>query len=134
MVGSDRLKVCVDTQHSFAAGYDLSSAEGLELAMTEFEQEVGFDNLVAVHANDSKVELGSGRDRHENIGEGLIGRDGFRRIIAHRGFKDVPFLLEVPGMDGKGPDVANVDLLKALREEVGAVGPRPIQVSPRTRR
>jgi len=120
MVGNNRLKVCVDTQHSFAAGYDLSSAEGLELAMTEFEQEVGFDNLVAVHANDSKVELGSGRDRHENIGDGLIGRDGFRRIVAHRGFKDVPFLLEVPGMDGKGPDVANIDLLKALRDEAGA--------------
>jgi deoxyribonuclease-4 len=119
-VGSPRIKVCVDTQHSFAAGYDLSSAEGLELAMTEFEQEVGFENLVAVHANDSKVELGSGRDRHENIGDGLIGREGFRRIIAHRGFKDAPFLLEVPGMDGKGPDQANVDLLKALRVEVGA--------------
>ena len=120
MVGSDRLKVCVDTQHSFAAGYDLSSAEGLELAMTEFEQEVGLENLVAVHANDSKVELGSGRDRHENIGDGLIGRDGFRRIVAHRAFKDVPFLLEVPGLDGKGPDQANVDLLKTLRGEVGA--------------
>ena len=62
-----------------------------------------------MHANDSKVELGSGRDRHENIGEGQIGRDGFRRIVAHRAFKDVPFLLEVPGMDGKGPDLANID-------------------------
>ena len=115
-VGSDRIKVCLDTQHSYAAGYDLASAEGLELAMTEFEQEVGFEQLVAVHANDSKVELGSGRDRHENIGEGHIGRDGFRRIVAHRGFNDVPFLLEVPGFDGKGPDQQNVDLLKELRD------------------
>jgi apurinic endonuclease APN1 len=119
MVGSDRLKVCLDTQHSYAAGYDLATVEGLELAMTEFEQEVGFDQLVAVHANDSKVELGSGRDRHENIGDGHIGRDGFRRIMSHRGFKDVPFLLEVPGFDGKGPDQANVDALKALRAEAG---------------
>lgn len=118
-VGSDRVKVCLDTQHSYAAGYDLSSAEGLELAMTEFEQEVGFDRLVAVHANDSKVELGSGRDRHENIGEGHIGIDGFRRILRHRAFDDVPFLLEVPGFgpDARGPDKQNVDLLKQLRDE-----------------
>jgi deoxyribonuclease-4 len=116
-VGSDRVKVCLDTQHSYAAGYDLASAEGLELAMTEFEQEVGFDRLVAVHANDSKVELGSGRDRHENIGEGHIGVEGFRRILHHRGFTDVPFLLEVPGFEQKGPDKPNVDLLKQLRDE-----------------
>jgi deoxyribonuclease-4 len=115
-VGNERIKVCVDTQHSYAAGYDFASAEGLELAMTEFEQEVGFEQLVAVHANDSKVDLGSGRDRHENIGDGHIGIDGFRRILKHRGFQDVPFLLEVPGMDGKGPDQANVDILKGLRD------------------
>ena len=114
-VGSPRVKVCLDTQHSYAAGYDLASAEGLEIAMTEFEQEVGFENLVAVHANDSKVELGSGRDRHENIGDGLIGVEGFRRILAHRGFQNAPFLLEVPGLDGKGPDQQNVDILKELR-------------------
>ena len=115
-VGSERVRVCVDTQHSYAAGYDLASAEGLELAMSEFESEVGFDRLVAVHANDSKVELGAGRDRHENIGEGHIGIDGFRRILHHRGFDDVPFLLEVPGFDAKGPDQQNVDLLKNLRD------------------
>ncbi|MGE0059745.1 MAG: deoxyribonuclease IV [Dehalococcoidia bacterium] len=114
-VGNPRVKVCLDTQHSYAAGYDLASAEGLELAMTEFEQEVGFENLVAVHANDSKVELGSGRDRHENIGEGHIGVEGFRRILHHRGFQNAPFLLEVPGLDGKGPDQQNVDILKELR-------------------
>ena len=114
-VGSNRVRVCLDTQHSYAAGYDLGSAEGLELAMTEFEQDVGLEHLVAVHANDSKVELGSGRDRHENIGDGHIGIDGFRRILHHRAFMDVPFLLEVPGLDGKGPDQANVDILKELR-------------------
>ncbi len=119
-VGNERVKVCLDTQHSYAAGYDLSTAEGLELAMSEFESEVGFDQLVAVHANDSKVELGSGRDRHENIGEGHIGVEGFRRIIAHRGFQGVPFLLEVPGFDHKGPDETNVNILKDLRTAVGA--------------
>jgi deoxyribonuclease-4 len=115
-VGNERIKVCIDTQHSYAAGYDFASAEGLELAMTELEQEVGFDQVVAVHANDSKVELGSGRDRHENIGDGHIGVEGFKRIVNHRGFAHVPFLLEVPGMDNKGPDQANVDILKQLRD------------------
>jgi apurinic endonuclease APN1 len=119
-VGNERVKVCLDTQHCYAAGYDLGSAEGLELAMTEFEDEVGFDQLVAVHANDSKVELASGRDRHENIGEGHIGIEGFRRIMRHRAFQDVPFLLEVPGFDAKGPDEANVNILKQIRTEVGA--------------
>jgi deoxyribonuclease-4 len=86
--------------------------------MSEFEEEVGFDQLVAVHANDSKVPLGAGRDRHENIGDGLIGTEGFRRILHHRAFKDVPFLLEVPGFgEAKGPDQKNVDILKQLRDE-----------------
>jgi deoxyribonuclease-4 len=117
-VGSPRVKVCLDTQHCFAAGYDVSTAEGLELAMTEFDNEVGFDQLVAVHANDSKVELGSGRDRHENIGEGRIGIEGFKRIMSHRAFRDQPFLLEVPGYDDKGPDKPNVDALKQIRAEI----------------
>jgi apurinic endonuclease APN1 len=117
-VGNPRVKVCLDTQHAFAAGYDFATAEGLEVAMTEFEDEVGLDQLVAVHANDSKVALGAGRDRHENIGEGLIGLDGFRRILHHRAFQDVPFLLEVPGFgEAKGPDKQNVDILKRLRDE-----------------
>jgi deoxyribonuclease-4 len=121
-VGSERVKVCLDTQHCYAAGYDVATAEGLEATMSEFEQEVGLDKLVAVHANDSKVELGAGRDRHENIGDGLIGVDGFRRILGHWGFQDVPFLLEVPGFgEAKGPDAPNIDLLKKLRAEAGAV-------------
>jgi deoxyribonuclease IV len=117
-VGNPRVKVCLDTQHAYAAGYDFATAEGLETAMTEFEQEVGLDQLVAVHANDSKVPLGAGRDRHENIGDGLIGLEGFRRILHHRAFQHVPFLLEVPGFgEAKGPDKKNVDILKELRDE-----------------
>ncbi len=119
-VGSDRVRVCIDTQHSYAAGYDLSTAEGLELAMKEFRDEVGWDRIVAVHANDSKSALGSGLDRHENIGHGLIGREAFGRIMAHAAFKDLPFLLEVPGMDGSGPDKPNVDALKEIRASLKA--------------
>jgi deoxyribonuclease-4 len=117
---SPRVKVCLDTQHSYAAGYDVASREGLEATVEEFEREVGLDALVAVHANDSKIPLGGGVDRHENIGEGEIGREGFLAIMGHRAFRGVPFLLEVPGFEKTGPDKANVDILRELRRESGA--------------
>ncbi len=113
--GSDRVKICLDTQHTFAAGYDVKTREGLDATMAEFDKEIGLDRLAAVHANDSKIELGGGRDRHENIGEGFIGRDGFENLLSHTAFADVPFLLEVPGFDDSGPDKANVEILKELR-------------------
>jgi deoxyribonuclease-4 len=119
MVGSPRLKVCLDTEHSFAAGYDVATKDGLESAMDEFDREIGLDRLVAVHANDSKQPLGSGIDRHENIGQGHIGIEGFENIMAHPAFKDLPFFLEVPGMEGGGPDQANVDILKGIRQKLG---------------
>jgi deoxyribonuclease-4 len=117
--GSDRVRVCIDTQHSFAAGYDVKTRPGLDKTMEEFDREIGLDRLSAVHANDSKCELAGGRDRHENIGDGHIGRDGFANIISHPAFADVPFLLEVPGYDDHGPDRQNMDTLKEIRAEVG---------------
>jgi len=114
-VGSDRVRVCLDTQHMFASGYDVKTKNGLDHAMTEFQEEIGLANLVAVHANDSKCPLGGGVDRHENIGEGYIGRDGFANIMEHAVFQEVPFLLEVPGFANQGPDKENVDILKAIR-------------------
>ena len=86
--------------------------------MAEFDREIGLDRLVAVHANDSKIPLGGGVDRHDNIGEGHIGRKGFEVIMAHKAFADVPFLLEVPGFEKEGPDKPNVDLLKEIRAKV----------------
>jgi len=118
-VDSPRLKVCLDTQHTFAAGYDLSTAEGIEATIAEFDELVGVENLVAVHANDSKRVLGSGVDRHDNIGEGFIGEDGFEIIMGNRAFRDVPFFLEVPGFEGKGPDSQNIQILKNIRQRVG---------------
>ena len=115
-VASPRLKVCLDTQHSFASGYDLRTRSGLDKAMEEFQQEIGLANLVAVHANDSKCPLGGGVDRHENIGQGHIGREGFATIMGHPAFQEVPFLLEVPGIAGQGPDKENVEILKSLRD------------------
>ena len=114
-VGSDRLKVCLDTEHCFAAGYNLADPDGIDAAMQEFDRHIGLDRLVVVHANDAKVELGSGVDRHENIGEGHIGTAGFEVIMSNAAFQDVPFILEVPGPDKKGPDKDNVDRLKEIR-------------------
>ncbi len=118
-----RVAVCLDTCHAFAMGYDLASAAGCDAAMAEFDREIGLSRLVAVHANDSKMPLGGVRDRHENIGDGHIGLDGFRTMLRHPAFAHLPFLLEVPGIEGDGPDRENVDRLKRLRAEVGAPGP-----------
>jgi endonuclease IV len=86
--------------------------------MDEFDSEIGLKRLVAAHANDSKCPLGGGLDRHENIGDGHLGRDGFANIMSHSAFAEVPLLLEVPGYDDEGPDKANVDALKAIRAEI----------------
>jgi deoxyribonuclease-4 len=114
-----RLAVCIDTCHVFAMGYDIANREGCEMAMEEFDREIGLSRLAAVHANDSKMPLGGVRDRHENIGDGHIGLDGFACVMSHPAFRDVPFMLEVPGIDGKGPDAENVRRLKAIRTSLG---------------
>ena len=85
-----------------------------------FDEEIGLEHLAVVHANDAMMELGSGRDRHENIGDGHIGLEGFRGLLAHPAFADRTFILEVPGIPpeggGKadGPDLENVRRLRAL--------------------
>ena len=117
-VGSDRLKVCLDTEHCFAAGYDIANPDVIDAAMDEFDRHIGLDRLVVVHANDAKVEMGSGVDRHDNIGDGHIGIEGFEVIMGHEAFQDVPFILEVPGPDKKGPDKDNVDRLKSIRSRL----------------
>ena len=118
-IGSPQVMACLDTEHAFAAGYNLADPGGLDAAMEEFDKEIGLSRLAAVHANDAKVEYGSGIDRHENIGEGHIGLEGFELIMGHSAFQDVPFLLEVPGPEKKGPDKENLDRLKAIRASLG---------------
>ena len=115
-VQDDRLKVCMDTQHAFAAGYDLKTAEGIDKTLEEFDKEIGLSNLAAIHANDSKTELNSHIDRHANIGEGFIGIDGFKNLINHPKLKDISFILEVPGFSGNGPDEENVKILNSLKD------------------
>lgn len=116
----DRVKVCLDTAHLFAAGYPVADPEGLGRTLDEFDRLIGLSRLVVVHANDSKVPFNSGVDRHENIGDGHIGLEGFRVILGEPRLRDLPFILEVPGVDNKGPDRENVERLKRLRAEVAA--------------
>lgn len=123
--GDNRVAVCLDTCHALAMGYNIATTKGCDAAMKEFEKEIGLERLVAVHANDSKMPLGGTRDRHENIGDGHIGLEGFACVMRHKAFRDVPFFLEVPGLDGKGPDIENIMRLKAIRAGVGIAPPEP---------
>jgi deoxyribonuclease-4 len=107
-----RVAVCFDTCHAFAAGYDLRDAESVEKTVAELKRTVGQESLRVVHANDSKGELASGRDRHEHIGMGYIGEQGFRAILHNDVFRRLPLILETP-IDKRATDVTN---LKRLRE------------------
>src|ERR1700689_862602 len=104
---------CLDTCHLLTAGYDVASAAGLGETMTEAERLLGLKNVHVIHANDSKAPLGSHVDRHENIGEGYIGLDGFRRILAHPGLRNKAFILETP-VEQEGDDRKNLETLKRL--------------------
>ncbi len=116
--------VCLDTCHAFAMGYDLRTPAGLEATLEEFDREIGLSRLVAVHANDTKLPLGTFRDRHENIGEGHLGLEGFATLMAHPAFADLPFILEVPGFEGHGPDRKNIQRLRRIRAAAGLAAPR----------
>ena len=118
-VNSSRLKICLDTQHAFAAGYDMTDSKGIQTMLIELDAGPGLSNVVAVHANDSKRVCGSGVDRHENIGDGFIGEVGFSDLMGTPELSNVPFFLKVPGFGGKGPDLNNINILKKIREQVG---------------
>ena len=111
---SDRLRVCFDTEHAFAAGYDIRTREGYERTFGEFDEIIGIDRLAAFHLNDSKKEFNSRVDRHEHIGKGFIGIEAFRMLINDPRFWGLPMCLETP----KGPDLKedreNLDLLRSL--------------------
>ena len=113
-VDDPRLRFCLDTAHAFTAGYDLRDAEGLERTVEELGREIGFERLAAIHANDSKATFGSNVDRHQNIGDGEIGLEAFRRILADPRLTTAPLILEVPGLERQGPDRTNVERLRAL--------------------
>jgi deoxyribonuclease IV len=104
---------CLDTCHLLAAGYNISTEAGLRAAVREADCILEMDNVKLIHANDSKTPLGSQADRHANIGEGYIGKAGFRRILAHPKLRSKPFILETP-VAHDGDDRRNVENLKRL--------------------
>jgi deoxyribonuclease-4 len=91
-----RVGVCIDTCHSFAAGYDLTSDEAFTATFRNFEEAVGFQYLKAMHINDSKKGLGSRVDRHESLGKGTLGLEVFKRLMHDPRFDDIPLILETP--------------------------------------
>lgn len=107
-----RVGVCIDTCHAFAAGYDLSTEKGFSAMCKEFEQTVGFEYLKGIHLNDSKKELGSRVDRHDNIGEGKIGIKGFELLMKDERFDNIPMILETPNTE-KWPQ--EIEMLYSLR-------------------
>jgi deoxyribonuclease-4 len=113
-VGSERLAVCFDTCHAFAAGHDVASEAGLESALQNFDEAIGLEHLAVVHLNDSKGELGRNLDRHEHIGQGLIGEDGMRRILHDPRLQEKPFILETP--DTENMIEVNLAMVRSLRE------------------
>lgn len=111
---SHRVRVCLDTCHMFAAGYDISTQEKFDFFFKKFNQIVGLEKLEVFQVNDSKDFLGSFRDRHENIGVGTMTLEPFKLLLNDSRTKDIPFILEVPGENKSGPDKKNIDILKSL--------------------
>ena len=107
-----RLGVCLDSCHLFVSGYDVTDAGELDRLLEELDTRIGLDRLRCLHVNDSKAPLGSNRDRHENIGDGLLG-EKLGVFLAHPRFQGLPALLEVPG-EGHGPDAEQMRRLKEL--------------------
>ncbi len=109
-----RMSVCIDTAHMFAAGYDFRDEDSYHKTMKEFDDIIGMDKLKCFHMNDSKKELGSKVDRHEHIGKGFIGLDGFRNIMNDERLIDIPKILETPKGKEQLEDLENLNILKDL--------------------
>lgn len=108
------VKVCLDTCHLHAAGYNLNGKENLEKFLDMFDKKIGLERLEVWHLNDSRDPFSSYRDRHENIGMGTVGIEVFKEILHDSRTKDIPGIIEVPGIKGEGPDKENLDILKKL--------------------
>lgn len=113
--GDSRVGVCIDSCHSHAAGYDVRSVEAVTETVDELDSAVGLDRLGAIHLNDSRDEYGSHRDRHDNLGEGFIGKDGIGAFLSEPRFEGLPVLLEVPGSEKDGPSDVDVKTAWKLR-------------------
>ena len=117
-IGHPNLRVCLDTAHSWAAGYEINSRDGVERFFDLVEREMGLDRVVMFHFNDTEIELGGHRDRHWHIGEGHIGIAGFRAIVAHPGVQGKLAILETPGEEED--DARNIATMRTVLEGVAA--------------
>jgi deoxyribonuclease-4 len=113
----ERIGICLDTAHSFEAGYDLSNKDGIERTLEDFDRTLGLNRLHLLHLNDSKTPLGSRKDRHWHIGEGHIGREGFRYLVNHPLLNHLPGIMETPRKDTV-EDLKNMRVIRGLVEEV----------------
>ncbi len=111
----DRIGICFDTAHAFSAGYDLKTRRGVEETYDEFHSLIGWDNVYVIHLNDSKHEVGSGRDHHEHIGLGYIGEKGFQYLLSHEDIRRKPLILETP-VDGRRGDIGNIVMVWILAD------------------
>ncbi|HZW38350.1 MAG TPA: deoxyribonuclease IV [Ignavibacteriaceae bacterium] len=110
----DRISVCIDTCHIFAAGYDLRSKEAFDKTIKHFDEVIGLDRLKCFHINDSKKGLGSKVDRHEHIGKGMIGLEGFENLMNDKRLKHIPKILETPKEKDMHEDIENINILLSL--------------------
>ncbi|MGA2105461.1 MAG: deoxyribonuclease IV [Methanoregula sp.] len=110
---SNRIGICFDTCHAFAAGYELRTEAGLAATLAQLDETVGIDRLKVIHANDTKGDLGSGLDRHEHIGMGFIGEEGFRCILHNPVFTRLPLICETP-VDERCDDRGNIKKVREL--------------------
>ena len=111
--GHPRLGVCLDSCHLYVSGCDVTDEAALDALLDELDREIGLDRLRALHVNDSKAPLGSNLDRHENIGEGLMG-ERLGVFLGHPRLQGLPAVLEVAGPDGHGPDATQIAATKKL--------------------
>jgi deoxyribonuclease-4 len=107
--------VCLDTCHAFASGYDLSTEETCKQFFSEFDEIIGLEVLKFIHLNDSKYEIGSHLDRHELVGHGKIGIEGFKTIINHKIIRDIPMIME-PNFVSIEEDAKNLEFVRKLRK------------------
>jgi deoxyribonuclease-4 len=110
-----RIGICLDSCHLWASGYDVTDRATLDGVLDQVDREIGLDRLRALHVNDSKTPLGSNRDRHDDIGDGLMGA-GLGTFLSHPRLQGLPALLEVPGPADKGPDAEQIRRARALRD------------------
>ncbi len=112
----ERVGLCLDTAHAYLAGYDLATKEGFSETLAEIDETVGLNLIKLIHLNDALDKLGSHHDRHENIGQGFIGKEGMKRIINDPALRDLPFILETPKSVDDESDIMNLKTVRQLRK------------------